>query len=312
MDEPLTDFQISLNNIQFLSPRVNKGLQFLFVISGELTIEIDSRFFVFKEQDLLLINRNQLFQAKGNQTNCVLLLTISDSFMDQYYSEYRNSRFECFSQEIDMGRETMLDQMRKLLVELMITYSRRDEGYQIEMQGFLCELLLILIRRFKQKGSAIEKLDIDDFRLTKIIEYLERNYHQVITLDDLAKKSYLSTGYLSRYLKQKMGMGFSRFLMNIRLKHSVKDLLYTNESISQISMKNGFANTKSFTSLFKEVYGVTPSIYREQNAEQQLNSVESYLVQDDTTILNTPDILTNLWTVLIDHNESHSNTETRF
>ena len=29
MDEPLTDFQISLNNIQFLSPRVNKGLQFI-------------------------------------------------------------------------------------------------------------------------------------------------------------------------------------------------------------------------------------------------------------------------------------------
>ena len=204
MDEPLTDFQISLNNIQFLSPRVNKGLQFLFVISGELTIEIDSRFFVLKEQDLLLINRNQLFQAKGNQTNCVLLLTISDSFMDQYYSEYRNSRFECFSQEIDMGREMMLDQMRKLLVELMITYSRRDEGYQIEMQGFLCEILLILIRRFKQKGSAIEKLDIDDFRLTKIIEYMERNYHQVITLEEIAKKSYLSTGYLSMYFKKNM------------------------------------------------------------------------------------------------------------
>ena len=109
-----------------------------------------------------------------------------------------------------------------------------------------------------------------------------------------------------------MGMGFSRFLMNIRLKHSVKDLLYTTDSISQISMKNGFANTKSFTSLFKEVYGVTPSVYREQNAEQQLNSVESYRLQDDTTILNTPDVLTNLGTVLIDHNQSYSNTETRF
>ena len=100
--------------------------------------------------------------------------------------------------------------------------------------------------------------------------------------------------------------------MNIRLKHSVKDLLYTTDSISQISMKNGFANTKSFTSLFKEVYGVIPSVYREQNAEQQLNSVESYRVQDDTTILNTPDVLTNLGTVLIDHNQSYSNTETRF
>ena len=312
MDEPLTDFQISLNSIQFLSHRLNKGLQFILVISGTLTVEIDSRFFVLKEQDLLLINRNQLYQAQGDQSNCVLLLTISDSFMDQYYSEYRNSRFECFSQEIDMGREAMLDKMRKLLVELMIAYSRRDESYQIEMQGFLCELLLILIRRFKQKGSAIEKWDTDDYRLLKMIEYMERNYHQVITLEDLAKKSYLSTGYLSRYFKQKMGMGFSRFLMNIRLKHSVKDLLYTNDTISQISMKNGFANTKSFTSLFKEMYGVTPHVYRESHSKEQMDSIQSYHIEDAETLIHSPEILAQLGTVLTNHDQTYSNAESRF
>ena len=312
MDEPLTDFQISLKNIQFLSPRVNQGLQFILVINGELTIETDSRFFVLKEQDLLLINRNQLFQAQGNQTNCVLLLTISDSFMDQYYSEYRNSRFDCYSQEIDMGREIMLDKMKKLLVELMISYSRRDESYQIEMQGYICQILLILIRRFKQKGSAIEKMDTNDFRLSKMIEYMERNYHQVITLEDMAKKSYLSTGYLSRYFKQKMGMGFSRFLMSIRLKHSVKDLLYTNDTISQISMKNGFANTKSFTSLFKEVYGVTPHVYRENHSEEQIDSFQSYHIEDAEILINSPEILAKLGTVLTKHDQSYSNTESRF
>ncbi|CAM3863878.1 AraC family transcriptional regulator [Cytobacillus oceanisediminis] len=312
MDEPLTDFQISLKKIQFLSPRVNQGLQFIFVIDGELTIEIDSRFYVLKEQDLLLINRNQLFQAQGNQTNSVLVLNISDSFMDQYYSEYRNSRFDCFSQEIEMGREIMLDKMRKLLVELMITYSRRDESYQIEMQGYICEILLILIRRFKQKGTAIESIDTNDFRLTKMVEYMERNYHQVITLEDMAKKFYLSTGYLSRYFKQKMGMGFSRFLMNIRLKHSVKDLLYTNDTISQISMKNGFANTKSFTGLFKEMYGVTPHVYREKHSKEPIDSFQSFPIEDTETLINSPEILAKLGTVLTKHDQSYSNTESRF
>ncbi len=104
----MTDFQISLKEIQFLSPRVNQGLELIFVINGEITIETDSRFYVLKERDLLLINRNQLYQVKGNPTNSVLLLNISDAFIDQYYEEYRNSRFECFSQEVDMGREKML------------------------------------------------------------------------------------------------------------------------------------------------------------------------------------------------------------
>ena len=102
-------FSNFFEEIQFLSPRINHGLQFIFVINGELTIEIDSRYFVLKELDLLLINRNELFQAQGNETNCVLLLTISDSFMDQYYSEYRNSRFECFSR----GRNGKRSDVRK-------------------------------------------------------------------------------------------------------------------------------------------------------------------------------------------------------
>lgn len=62
-----------------------------------------------------------------------------------------------------------------------------------------------------------EQLDTYDYRLAQMIEYLEKNYYQAITLEEMAKKFYLSSAYLSRYFKQKMGMGFSRYLMNIRL-----------------------------------------------------------------------------------------------
>ena len=37
MDEPLNDFQISLKEIEFLSPKVNQGLELIFVINGEIT-----------------------------------------------------------------------------------------------------------------------------------------------------------------------------------------------------------------------------------------------------------------------------------
>ncbi|SOC43538.1 helix-turn-helix domain-containing protein [Ureibacillus acetophenoni] len=312
MDQSLNDFQISLKEINFLSPRVNHGLELIFVINGEITVEIDSRFYVLKEQDLLLINRNQLFQVKGNGGNSVLQLNITDAFIDQYYDEYRNSRFECYSQEVDMGREQMLNNIRKQLVQLMISYCRRDESYRLEIQSYLCDILLNLIRGFKHKGSAFEKLDTNDYRLSQIIEYLERNYHQIITLEDMAKKFYLSTSYLSRYFKQKTGMGFSRFLMNIRLKHSVKDLLYTNETISQIAMRNGFANTKSFTTLFKESYGVTPHVYRENHANEKIDSFESYPLEDAEQLIHSTEILRKLGIVLNKLDQSYRNTESRF
>ena len=312
MNARMTDFEIGLNKIQYLSTRVNEGLLFILVINGELTVETDERYYQLEEKDLLVLNRNQSYQIRGSKENSVLILNISDAFIEHHYEGYRTHRFKCYSREVDMGRELMLSKIRKLLAELMISYCRKDESYGIEIQGYICEILLILIRRFKQEGSAFEKIDTDDQRLKQIITYMEKNYDQMITLEDMAERFHLSIGYLSRYFKQKMDMGFSRFLMHIRLKHSMKDMLYTTNSISQIALNNGFPNTKSFTSLFKEVYGETPHVYRENHALQKIDLVQSYDLQDAAALINSPEIMTKLGMLLSDNDKSYSNTETRF
>ncbi|MFZ7943267.1 helix-turn-helix domain-containing protein [Neobacillus sp. 19] len=313
MGDPGEDFLIELKRIEFLAPKVNRGIQFIFVINGDLTVETNSRFYSLGENDLLLLNRNQLYQFHGTKDNCVLLLTITDAVIDRFYPEYHKRRFRCFSREVEMGRELKIDKIRKLLAEMMITYLRREESYKLEIQGNICQILLILIRNFSLEGTAFEKIDTDDQRLTQIIDYMERNYEQPITLEEMAQKTFLSTAYLSRYFKQKMGMGFSRFLMNIRLKHGLKDLLYTTDSISQIAMKNGFPNSKSFTNLFKEVYGATPHEYRETHSpEQPIESVNSYNLHDSETLMKSPEVLAKLGMILTAGDKMYVNTETRY
>lgn len=312
MEKQLMSFNVTLKEIQYLSPKVNQGLEFIFVVNGEITVETDSRFYTLKELDLLLINRNELFQVKGNEGNCVLILNISDAYIEQFYEGYRDSRFECYSQEVHMGREKMLNNIRKSLIKLMIAYYRKDESYQIELQKYLSDLLLNLIRGFKKKGSASERLDMQDNRLMQMIDYMERNYNQPITLDEMARNSNLSTAYLSRYFKQETGMGFSRYLMNIRLKHSVKELLYTDHTISQIAMNNGFPNAKSFTNLFKENYGMTPNAYRESHPMEKMDSFNNYPIEEAEQFINSPKILGKLGNILSQIDQSSKNTKSKF
>lgn len=312
MDNPVTDFQIILQKIEFLSNRVNSGIKLILIINGDLTVETNSRYYRLEEKDLMVINRNQLYQIRGSENNCVLMLNISDAFINQYYADYRNHRFECYSREVDIGRESMINSIRKLLAELVITYFRKDESYQIEIQGYICQILLILIRRFKYEGLTFEKVNMGDLRITQIMEYIEKNYDEMISLEDIAHKFYLSTGYLSRYFKQKLGVGFSQYLMNIRLKHSMKDLLYTSRSISQISMDNGFPNTKSFTDLFKKLYGETPRTYREKHIMQKVDVVQNYSLEDTATPITSPEILLKLGMLLMNDDGAYSNTKTYF
>lgn len=312
MNDPLLDFQMSFQHIDLLAPRVNKGIQFILVISGEIKIETSNRFFQLEEKDLLVINRNQLYQVQGYEKNRVITLTISDAFMDQHYGDYRNRRFECYSREIDLGREDMILSIRNLLANVMISYYRQDESYQIEVKGYICQMLLILIRSFKVEGSVHEKIDTSDLRLSQIIDYMEKNYDQMITLEGVASHLFLSSGYLSRYFKQKMGMGFSRFLMNIRLKHSMKDLLYTSDSISQITMNNGFPNTKSFSTFFKEVYGMTPQLYRDTHYIQKVDEVQSYGKEDAYKFIQSPEMVVKISNMMINDQKSYSHIETRY
>ncbi|WP_419959280.1 helix-turn-helix domain-containing protein [Psychrobacillus sp. BM2] len=312
MEERQKDFHLRIQKIGYVAPTLNRGIEFVLVIDGELKIETRNRIYQLKDKDLLLINRNELFEMQGNNKNSVLRFTISDTYMDQFYGEYRNRRFECFSGDVDMGREVLLDQLRTFFGEMVITYYRNDEIYAIEMQRLVSEVLLILIRRFKKDGSVFEKINTEDQRISQIVDYLGEHFQEPITLEEMAHKTFVSPGYLSRYFKKVMGMGFSRFLMNIRLKHSVKDLLYTTDSISSIAMKNGFPNTKSFAKFFKEIYGETPKVYREHHVEEKVTTIEINQKEDVETLTNSNEIFLKIGSLLTEKNNTYSNTETRY
>jgi beta-xylosidase/AraC-like DNA-binding protein len=312
--ENVENFQLCLQNIEFLSSRIYPGIEILLVLDGELVVETDSGLHQLQENDLLVINRNQLYQVRAIKKNTVLTLSIPDTFISKYYKEYRHYHFHLFSQQIDRGKENIITQMRKFLSELMITYCRQEEGCQLEVHILICKILHTLILRFKRVRNSFEEINVSDQRLKEIISYIKQHFDEPITLEDTANHSYLSSSYFSRYFKQQLGIGFSRFLMNIRLEHSVKDLLYTTDSITYISMKNGFPNTKSFTNLFKEVYGETPHSFREKNAQEQVNLVENYQLQDTGTLLSSPEIVMKLGDLISagDNTTSFSNTETNF
>jgi beta-xylosidase/AraC-like DNA-binding protein len=311
--DKIDEFQLRLQNIEFLSTTMYSGIILLLVIDGELVVETNSEFYQMKENDLLVINRNQLYQVRGTKKNVVLALSIPDSFIYQYYEEYHHYRFDLFSQQIDRGKESIISELRKLLAELTITYCRQDEGYQLEIHGSMCKILLTLIRRFKEVRKIFVDINQDEQRLKQIVTYLEQHYDEPLTLEQVSNKFYLSPSYFSRYFKQQFGIGFMRYLMNIRLEHSVKDLMFTTDSITFISLKNGFPNAKSFANLFKEVYGETPHSFRDKNRQKQVNVVESYQLQDTETFLGSPEILMKLDDFITEgENLKSFSTETRF
>ena len=100
----------------------------------------------------------------------------------------------------------------------------------------------------------------------RIMQYLEENYAQNITLSSLEDAFFFNASYISRVFKQKTGKNYSDYLLSIRLEHAKELLRNSNHSIAYISDTTGFGNSKYFSKIFKEKVGMQPVQYRRTSA----------------------------------------------
>jgi Response regulator containing CheY-like receiver domain and AraC-type DNA-binding domain len=99
---------------------------------------------------------------------------------------------------------------------------------------------------------------IDDVK-----RYVDSNYLNKITLEDISTKFFISKSHFCRTFKDMAGLNFYQYLNFVRIEKAkllLKNSYYKNYEISE---KIGFENTSYFNHLFKKMTGMTPYEYRE-------------------------------------------------
>lgn len=85
-----------------------------------------------------------------------------------------------------------------------------------------------------------------------------------LKIEDIAKGVNMSRSVFFKKLKALTGLSPNELLKNIRIKHAAKLIKENNYSMQQIAFMVGFNDAHYFSRCFKQVYGMTPSEYKEQ------------------------------------------------
>jgi len=101
------------------------------------------------------------------------------------------------------------------------------------------------------------------------IQYLSSHYSDHITLEDMARRVYLSPSYFSRIFKKETGITFSAYLNRMRIEHSKELLRHQNIRLTDIALMVGFEDQSYFTKVFKKMAGSTPLHYRETKGKPE-------------------------------------------
>lgn len=95
--------------------------------------------------------------------------------------------------------------------------------------------------------------------------YVERNYARSLTLDEVARHVRLSPAYFSTLFKREQGVGFLRFLREIRLAEARRLLRETDRTVEAVANAVGYDDVHYFSRVFAREMGVPPGRYREEH-----------------------------------------------
>lgn len=102
---------------------------------------------------------------------------------------------------------------------------------------------------------------------------IKNHNDEALTLEHLAKKLGYSEYYVSRKFREISGVQFRDYLRYRRLAFALKKIRDTNTGLLDIALNYGFSSHEAFTRAFKEVYGITPSEYRQNPRPVALRTI---------------------------------------
>lgn len=102
--------------------------------------------------------------------------------------------------------------------------------------------------------------------ISDAISYIEEHITEDITIEEIAKKAYLSPFYFQKGFAILCGFTVGEYIRRRRLALAASDIVYTDERIIDIALKYGYDSPDSFTKAFTRFHGATPIAVRRDGA----------------------------------------------
>lgn len=242
-------------------------MEIIYCLKGRIKINIETETHVIGAEELEIINFDEAHSLKGlDKENKILLFQIDTTFFNKYYN-IDNMFFYTESSVKDAQKHSKYEELRNYLSILLCEMAQKGEDFEDVIEDTLVDLLYHLINNFHYliyDEEGLKENEEQFERYDRVIKYIYSNYNNKISLQDIARREYLSSHYLSTSMKTTVGYSFNDFVNLTRVEEAIKLLLDTEKTISEISEELGFSHTRYFNKHFKKHYKCTPMQYRKK------------------------------------------------
>ena len=228
-------------------------------------IFVNDQVYPLERGTLYLIGESTLHRTMANGFHSRYILHISRKALTDLSTPQTD-----FTQlmQVNFRRATLNSDEMTELIELFqdLERNKNDGSFGSDIRQTVALLrLLIRVAPTLNAASAGEAIRNKDFlRVAPILDYIQENLAEPLSLDQIASQFYLSKHYLCRIFKSATGFSVMEYIIYSRVLRA-RQLLQEGVSVQQAGEMSGFSDNSHFIRTFGHLTGVTPGRYAKEH-----------------------------------------------
>ncbi|MBE5868431.1 MAG: helix-turn-helix domain-containing protein [Lachnospiraceae bacterium] len=255
-------------------------IEIVYVISGKAVHKTAGGSYPVSRGDVIIVNfdtPHAFYEQEGSEKFMAYDLMFKPDFLDTSLFSAHDFNEMCssflfyslFPKQQAIGPDLHLagfsyEIFGDLFHKIYMEFTGQQKGYQELVRVYIIELIIKMFR--KLDSSAEGRLSSKQKEaVSATVTYLKENYHNHITLEELAMRIFLSKDYLNRIFREAVGLPVNAFLQKLRVEEACRLLSTTDIPVLDVAVACGFSDSKFFYAVFKRIMHMTPGEYRAQS-----------------------------------------------
>ena len=245
-------------------------IEITYVKEGSMHYRINNRSFHLKEGDIIFCNSNALHSGEmENQEDCAYIpVTFDPRLIYGFFQSTINSKYVDPVIQDSMLPAICIDQseswhkpFREYLLRIIDLDEKKPDFYELDITICLQSMWRLLLEHITYEPQASRENSLEYDRIKKILSYIEENYQNKITLNDIAGHIHLCESECTRLFKRHMNTTLFAFLQEYRIERSL-EFLQDDQPVSAVADKAGFSDPNYYSKVFAKIKGCSPREYR--------------------------------------------------
>lgn len=239
----------------------NKVIIFL---RGNINYAIEGKNYILKPYDIVLVNEGEIHRPTilDNSDYERIIIYVSSQFLETF-SEKEYDLNYCFGQAKKEHSNVLRihsvekSKLYQVCLELEQSFTNNDFAKELYQKILFLEFMIQLNRTVISKHINYLDSATRNPKLLEILNYINENLIEEITIDQLSTHFYLNRYYLMHFFKDETGYTIGNYITEKRLLLA-KNLVQNGSSITDACFSSGFKSYSTFSRAFKKAFNTIP------------------------------------------------------